>query len=125
MKKLFIAAAVLAGVSGAALAHETGSGAQAHSHPVDRAHSHSGPTVTKQIRIDCYRGPWKETIWDHPRAAFIDDLVAFGYDSSDASAIAYRVCRDVTALGDSDALRTNLLNAIAQTPPTHKPSYSH
>jgi hypothetical protein len=122
-----IATALLAAViGGGAAAHElTSTGAQPHGHGQMRTHSHNAPVITQQVRIDCYRGPWNETIWDHPRAAFIDDLVMLGYEYGDASAVAYRVCRDVTAVGNSARLRSALLEAIAQTPPGHKPRYAH
>ncbi len=47
-----------------------------------------------EIHISCYRGPWKEVIWDRPNAVFIDSLVNAGYSYATASAIAERICRD-------------------------------
>ncbi len=120
-----VAAALTMALTGGVAAHDINGSAQAHAHPQNRAHAHSGPTTTAQIRIDCYRGPWKETIWDHPRGAFIDDLMLIGYDYANASAIAYRICRDVRTSGNPPAMQAALLNAIAQTPPGHKPKYSH
>lgn len=127
MKRIALAAAAMTAlITTGAQAHEIGGGAMAHAHPQTRAHSHSGPTTTAQVRIDCYRGPWTETIWDHPRGIFIDDLMNLGYDYSNASAIAYRICRDVRALGQPEVLRANLLNAIAQQPPgTHRNNHGH
>lgn len=124
MKTTLIAAAMLLGMAGAGAAHDIGSGAQPHGHILNRAHSHSGPTITQQVRINCYRGPWRETIWDHPRGEFIDDLMMLGYDYTNASAIAYRVCRDVTNVGNVAGQKAALLNAIAQTPPGQKPHYA-
>lgn len=119
MKKISLAATMAALVMATpVLAHEI-PGKQPHSHPQNRAHAHTGPTVQHQIRINCYRGPLSETIWDHARAVFIDDLVTFGYDYTNALAIATRVCRDVTSVGNPERLRQGLLNAIAETPPGH------
>lgn len=47
-----------------------------------------------QIHISCYRGPWKEVIWDRPNPVFIDSLVSAGYGYPEATAIAERICRD-------------------------------
>lgn len=47
-----------------------------------------------EIHISCYRGPWKEVIWDRPNPVFIDSLVAAGYSYATAHAIAERICRD-------------------------------
>lgn len=70
-----------------------------------------------QIVISCYRGPLTETIWDHPRAVFIDSLVSYGYSYPEASALAYRVCRDVTLVGNDQALLDATRAAITSQPP--------
>lgn len=120
MRKTLIAAALLAvaNTSGA-FAHDVSWQAQPHAHPTYRAHSHSGPTIKQQVRIVCFRGPTSETIWDKPRAVFIDDLVTLGYDFSEASAIANLICTDATAVGQPELLKERLLAAIAQNPPGH------
>lgn len=118
-------AIILAGVftAGAAAADDRSACTnvpQAHSHVTTRAHAHCGTPVRKQpIRINCYRGPWRETIWDHPQGSFVDDLVTFGYDYANAEAIATRICKDENLVGDAEAQKTALLRAIAQTPPGH------
>lgn len=68
------------------------------------------------VVVQCFRGPWTETIWDYPTGVFIDSLVAAGYDFPTANAIAYRVCKDVTLVGDDRALRAEMERIIAQSP---------
>jgi hypothetical protein len=46
------------------------------------------------VHIECFRGPWREIIWDRPEVGFTDDLVALGYSYAEAEAIGTRVCRD-------------------------------
>ncbi|MAQ86173.1 hypothetical protein [Psychromarinibacter halotolerans] len=58
-----------------------------------------------KIKVSCFRGPWKEVIWDRPNPEFIDSLVAAGYDYPTAHAMAERVCRDRAGVGNSAALR--------------------
>lgn len=61
--------------------------AQAH----DRSGAHPRQVA---IQIHCFRGPWREIIWDRPEVSFTDDLVAVGYSQSEALAIGTRICRD-------------------------------
>ncbi len=67
-------------------------------------HGAYGPTGN-QIVVSCFRGPWREVIWDRPNAVFIDTLVSVGYDFSTAQAIGERVCRDITLVGNPGALK--------------------
>lgn len=103
--------------AGAAAAHDL---SYAHSHVMGTKHAHpNAPVVSKPIHIDCYRGPWKETIWDHPQGAFIDDLVSFGYDFANAQAIATTLCKDESLVDNPDGIKAALLSMIAENPPGH------
>jgi len=64
------------------------------------------------IVVSCYRGPWKEVIWDRPNAVFIDSLVNVGYNYSTASAIAERICRDQNLVGNPGALSVSMRNIV-------------
>lgn len=121
MKVRFIATALVAALMASGVsAHDVRNSSRAHAHPDTRSHSHANKrVVTQQVRINCFRGPIRETVWDHARSVFIEDLVSLGYNYDAALAIATRICRDVTAVGNPDALRANLLNAIAKNPPGH------
>lgn len=72
--------------------------------------------VAKQITVSCYRGPWKDVIWDRPNAVFIDSLVAVGYKFSTAHAIGERVCRDRSLVGDTDALKAEMQRIWRESP---------
>lgn len=91
-----LAAAVIAPVAAAA-------GSKHHHYH----HGAYGPTG-HQIVVSCFRGPWKEVIWDRPNAVFIDTLVSVGYDFSTAQAIGERVCRDDRLVGDPAALKATM-----------------
>ena len=115
--RLAASALALALAVAPAAAHDTG---YAHSHVKDRKHAHpDADVIYKTIRISCYRGPFRVTAWDHPQPVFVDDLVKFGYEYADANAIGNRVCKDMAAIGDTEQMKQNLLNAIAETPPGH------
>ena len=64
------------------------------------------------IVVSCYRGPWKEVIWDRPNAVFIDSLVNVGYDYSTAAAIGERICRDKNLVGNPGALGASMANIV-------------
>lgn len=68
------------------------------------------------VTVSCFRGPWRDTIWDHPRAIFTDSLVAVGYDYPSALAISTRICRDVTLVGDDAAIKAAMEQIIADAP---------
>ncbi|KIN70892.1 hypothetical protein Z945_3356 [Sulfitobacter noctilucae] len=95
-----IAIAIATAVSLPAMAN-AGGGAKHHHHGA------YGPTG-HQIVVSCFRGPWKEVIWDRPNAVFIDSLVSVGYDFSTAQAIGERVCRDQRLVGNPAALKTTM-----------------
>ena len=69
------------------------------------------------ITADCFRGPWTETIWDHPQGSFVADLVAYGYSFADADAIARNVCKDVSLVNDPDALKARVLQEVTRLAP--------
>lgn len=106
MKKLAIFAAILACSA-------------TQSHAGDRyqrsyvAHGHT-------VVVSCYRGPWREVIWDRPEPVFIDSLVAAGYDYPTANALAERICRDPSLVGNREALRGFAQDVVKSTPPRHR-----
>ncbi|WP_108894251.1 hypothetical protein [Palleronia abyssalis] len=102
MKRLLLSAALAVGAGAPAVAHD-----------VSGAHgAHTGPVVV----VSCYRGPWAQIIWDHPQAPFVDSLVNIGYSFSQATAIAERVCRDQTLVGNPDGLKAVTREIIATSP---------
>ncbi|MEM9797943.1 MAG: hypothetical protein AAF919_15735 [Pseudomonadota bacterium] len=71
-----------------------------------------------QIRISCERYFFtKRVIWDRPKVFFIDDLVAIGYDYEQASAIANRVCRDESLIGNEEGLAATMQTILRNSPP--------
>ncbi len=60
--------------------------------------------ATRVITVSCYRGPLQRVIWDRPQPAFIDSLVAVGYDYPTAHAIGERVCRDQSLVNNPGSL---------------------
>ncbi len=107
MKSILIGALAAAGLALPAAAD----GSWGASHPYQYVVRSGGVVV-----VQCFRGPWVETIWDKPTGIFIDTLVAVGYDFPTAAAIAERICRDVTLVGNDQALRAEMERIIAQTP---------
>ena len=75
-------------------------------------HWNQGGVVT----VSCYRGPWKDVIWDRPEPIFTDSLVAVGYDFSNALAIGNRICRDITLVGNPQGLKAAMEAIIAAAP---------
>lgn len=70
----------------------------------------------KQVVVSCFRGPWKDVIWDRPNGIFVDSLVNVGYDFPTAHAIAERICRDSLLVGDSDALKAEMQRVLRERP---------
>lgn len=68
------------------------------------------------VYVSCFRGPWREVIWDRPEGIFVDSLVAVGYDFTNAMAIATRVCRDITLVDNNEALRLEMVRIIGEAP---------
>lgn len=70
----------------------------------------SAATAQNPIVISCYRGPWKEVIWDRANVVFVESLVSAGYDVITAQGIAESICRDPQLVDHpeemKDALRT-------------------
>ena len=110
MMKKAIAIAVMAALAGPAMA-----GGKKHK---DYNYGAYGPTG-HQIVVSCYRGPWREVIWDRPNAVFVDTLVSVGYDYSTASAIATRVCRDQSLVGNPGAMGATM-RQIWRDPASHR-----
>lgn len=71
-------------------------------------------TTATPVTVSCYRGPWKEVIWDRPNPVFLDSLVAVGYDLQTAQSIGERVCRDPNGVDDKDNLREITRAAMAE-----------
>lgn len=68
--------------------------------------------------ISCFRGPWRQVIWDRPNAIFLDDLVKLGYTETEALSIGTRICRDEYGVGQPDYLMATLRELIATQPPS-------
>jgi hypothetical protein len=68
------------------------------------------------VYVSCYRGPWQDVIWDRPEGIFIESLVNVGYDYTNALAIATRICRDITLVGDDAGLKAEMERIIAEAP---------
>ena len=100
MRHVTIAAAIAAACLGTpAAAH-----GQAHTHK----HHHGATAAGARIVVSCFRGPWREVIWDRPNAVFVDSLVSAGYDYPAAHAIGERICRDATLVGNPAALKSTM-----------------
>lgn len=69
------------------------------------------------IVVSCFRGPWNDVIWDHPEAVFVDSLVNLGYTFPEAHAIAERVCRDSTTVGQPEEMKAAMYRILAANPP--------
>ena len=110
MIKTLTAAAVIAVAAPAAFAE---SRSQARGYAEGGAMSYGQKTVT----VSCFRGPWVETIWDHPHPIFIDSLVNVGYSYERAQGLANRICQDVSLVGDHAAMVAATVNAINAQPP--------
>lgn len=74
-------------------------------------------TDAPAITISCFRGPWREVIWDKPNAVFLDGLTRIGYSPAQAYAIGRRVCRDEYGLKDPEYLKSTFRRLIAEKPP--------
>ena len=79
----------------------------ANGHKKHHNHGAYGQSGSR-IVVSCYRGPWKEVIWDRPNAVFVDSLASVGYDYPTAQAIATRICRDDALVGNPEALKATM-----------------
>lgn len=104
MKKLLLSAIVLAGIAAPAVA--------------GTAYAYKFTDHT--IYVSCFRGPWKEVIWDRPNAKFVDSLVNLGYDYPTSHAIAERVCRDDDLVFNKDGLKAEMKRIYAESPEYRK-----
>ena len=77
------------------------------------------------IHVSCYRGPWKDVIWDRPNAVFLDSLRAIGYDFPTSSAIAERICRDQNLVGHPEAMKAEMLRIYAESRAARDPSFRY
>ena len=82
------------------------------------AHVRHAPAAVRPmtIQISCFRGPWREIIWDRAEARFTDDLVAYGYSYAEADAIGTRICRDPEGVDNPQNL-VGVLRGILRTQP--------
>lgn len=90
------------------------------SFPAFAAHhgKHHHKVVTQEpIVVSCYRGPWKDVIWDRPNPIFVDSLVNIGYDINTASSIAEKVCRDKDLVGNPEGLKSEMLRIYREIRP--------
>lgn len=92
-----------------ALALGFAASAQAHGYQASHTGAYKFPQTGHVIYVSCYRGPWKEVIWDRPNSVFLDSLRAIGYDYATSQAIAERICRDPALVGQREALRAEML----------------
>lgn len=79
-----------------------------------------GVYAAAPIRINCYRGPARATIWDAPMGNFVQDLVEYGYDYANADAIARSICTDETLIGQPERMKLALLEKIRRSPPQYR-----
>lgn len=93
--------------------------AAAHERHYDRDDATAtAPVRAVPIRISCFRGPWREIIWDHANPSFTDDLVAYGYSYSEAWAIANRICQDPRGVDNSQYLVDVTQDILRTHPPS-------
>jgi hypothetical protein len=72
------------------------------------------------IIVSCFRGPWKDVIWDRPNSNFIDSLIKIGYDYPTSHAIAERVCRDDWLVGNEDGMKQEMIRIYRESPEFRK-----
>jgi len=113
MKRALIIASVLAA------AMTTATGAFAHSKNHSHGHNYKYTMANVTIVVSCFRGPWREVIWDRPNPVFIDSLINAGYDHPTSYAIAERICRDPALVGNLDRLRSEAIR-VMQASPAHR-----
>ncbi|MBY6091405.1 hypothetical protein [Maritimibacter alkaliphilus] len=95
MKKLLAGAAVALGLATPAVAQSN--------------YAYTFPQTGHVVYVSCFRGPWKEVIWDRPNAKFVDSLRDLGYDYPNAHAIAERVCRDDALVFNKEGLKQEMI----------------
>ena len=74
-------------------------------------------TQTVIVTVSCFRGPWKEVIWDRPNPIFIDSLMNAGYSITTSQAIAERACRDPSLVYQPQELKTEGYRLLRLVPP--------
>lgn len=68
------------------------------------------------VVASCYRGPWRETLWDRPGGVFLDSVVGVGCDYLTAQAIGDRISKDESLVGDPEALSAEVVRVLAASP---------
>lgn len=126
MKRALTASALLASllVAAPALAHGVHGYGYQQGHARQSSYGHarrysppSPEVIIATVTVSCFRGPWQDVIWDRPEPVFVDSLVNAGYTYPESFAIAERVCRDSTGVGNPENLRATMLGIIANEPP--------
>lgn len=79
-------------------------------------YGHATAQTAPQVVVSCFRGPWQQIIWDHPKPVFVDSLVNIGYSIERASAIANRVCKDASLVNNPAGLKSMTESIIASSP---------
>lgn len=106
MKKMLMSALFLAGLASSATAG-------------DWTRAYQFQPTSHVIIVSCFRGPWKQVIWDHPNAKFIDSLVGVGYDYPTSESIANRICRDQDLVFNPEGLKSEM-KRIYRTSPAYR-----
>lgn len=106
MKKLLLCAAMLAGFAAPASAGSYSKTIYQFDHDV--------------IIVSCFRGPWKDVIWDRPNSNFIDSLIKIGYDYPTSHAIAERVCRDDWLVDNKEGMKKEMIRIYRESPEYRK-----
>lgn len=76
----------------------------------------SQAVANSSILVSCYRGPWKDVVWDRANPQFIDSLVAAGYSYTTANAVGERICRDPDLVDRPEDLRREVQRILRVTP---------
>ncbi|MFD2853635.1 hypothetical protein ACFSZS_00870 [Seohaeicola zhoushanensis] len=71
--------------------------------------------------MSCFRGPWKEVIWDRANPVFIDSLIKVGYDYPSAHAIGERICRDASLVDNPEGMKAEMIRVFNESPKYHNP----
>lgn len=105
MKRTTLTAICLMALSAPAVAHES----TEHQKNVTQSH---------RIELSCYRGPFKDVIWDRAYPNFVASLESYGYPRYQAQLMADSICRDPSFIDNPDAMKTSVIEMIKQTPPS-------
>lgn len=67
------------------------------------------------VRVSCYRGPWKQVIWDRANPDFIASLEVHGLSAVDARVIADSICRDPRLVNNPEGLAGEVRRVLSRT----------